>query len=204
LAEAAPGGDARSGPEDPAATGSDRAATEGTESALNRLMVNYQHGDRTSAEELIRLVSPMLYRYLTWPAINRMDGEDLLQECWLRVHKARHTFRPPAPVLPWIFAIARHTKIDAHRRRIRVKSREFEVEVLPETANPPPRHKAEEGLLDLLAELPESQREVLLLMKVSGMSLSEVARVTSSTVGAVKQKAHRGYSRLRKLLEERS
>jgi RNA polymerase sigma-70 factor (ECF subfamily) len=54
----------------------------------------------------------------------------------------------------------------------------------------------------LIAELPESQREVIVLLKVSGMSLEEVARATSSTVGAVKQKARRVYTKLRQALEK--
>jgi RNA polymerase sigma-70 factor (ECF subfamily) len=49
----------------------------------------------------------------------------------------------------------------------------------------------------LLAPLSESQREVLEMLKVAGMSLEEVARATSSTVGSVKQKAHRAYKKLR-------
>jgi RNA polymerase sigma-70 factor, ECF subfamily len=53
---------------------------------------------------------------------------------------------------------------------------------------------------ELLAALPESQREVLLLLKGCGMTLEEVARTTSSTVGAVKQKAHRAYQCLRAAL----
>jgi RNA polymerase sigma-70 factor (ECF subfamily) len=52
----------------------------------------------------------------------------------------------------------------------------------------------------LVAALPEAQREVITMLKVGGLSLEEVARATSSTAGAVKQKAHRGYDRLRKLL----
>jgi RNA polymerase sigma-70 factor (ECF subfamily) len=55
-------------------------------------------------------------------------------------------------------------------------------------------------MAELLAPLPESQREVILMLKVEGMSLDEVARATSSTVGSVKQKAHRGYERLRERL----
>jgi RNA polymerase sigma-70 factor (ECF subfamily) len=49
----------------------------------------------------------------------------------------------------------------------------------------------------LLAPLPESQREVIEMLKVAGMSLEEVARATSSSVGSVKQKAHRAYETLR-------
>jgi RNA polymerase sigma-70 factor (ECF subfamily) len=53
----------------------------------------------------------------------------------------------------------------------------------------------------LLAALPDAQREVLTMSKVAGLSLEEVACATSSTVGAVKQKAHRAYKRLRQLLQ---
>jgi RNA polymerase sigma-70 factor, ECF subfamily len=53
---------------------------------------------------------------------------------------------------------------------------------------------------DLISPLPESQREVLTMLKVNGLSIEEVARATSSTVGSVKQKVHRAYQRLRALL----
>ena len=52
---------------------------------------------------------------------------------------------------------------------------------------------------DLLKTLPPAQREVIVLLKVRGFSLEEVARTTGSSVGAVKQKAFRGYQALRKL-----
>jgi RNA polymerase sigma-70 factor (ECF subfamily) len=62
-----------------------------------------------------------------------------------------------------------------------------------ETSNLPPFEV-------LMAALPESQREVLAMLKVNGLSIEEVARATSSTVGSIKQEAHRAYERLRKLL----
>jgi RNA polymerase sigma-70 factor (ECF subfamily) len=52
----------------------------------------------------------------------------------------------------------------------------------------------------LISSLPETQREVLVMLKVSGLSLEEVAKATSSTIGAVKQKAHRAYETLRRAL----
>jgi hypothetical protein len=53
----------------------------------------------------------------------------------------------------------------------------------------------------LLPTCSRLRREVLTMLKVGGLSLEEVARATSSTVGAVKQRAHRAYKRLRKLLQ---
>ena len=55
----------------------------------------------------------------------------------------------------------------------------------------------------LLAVLPESQREVVAMLKFSEMSLEEVARATASSVGSVKQKAHRAYEKLRERLTAR-
>jgi RNA polymerase sigma-70 factor (ECF subfamily) len=53
----------------------------------------------------------------------------------------------------------------------------------------------------LVSPLPESHQQVLTMLKVFGMSVEEVARATSSSVGSVKQKAHRAYDRLRELLQ---
>jgi len=75
------------------------------------------------------------------------------------------------------------------------------MEVLPERpAQVEPREMLP-AFDTLVAALPESQREVVTMLKVGGLSLEEVARATSCTVGGVKQKAHRAYERLRKLLQ---
>jgi RNA polymerase sigma-70 factor (ECF subfamily) len=176
----------------------------GAERELPDLMVRYQQGDTFAVDELVRRLSPGLLRFFAAAPSSANDAEDLLQECWIRIHKSRHTYRSPEPVLPWVFAIARHTRLDGYRRRRRREAREVLV------ADPPDRfaHSEEtpavepEKFARLLAILPESQREVILMLKVSGMSLEEVARATSSTVGAIKQKAHRAYARLRLILSE--
>ncbi len=163
-------------------------------------MAGYQRADPGAAAELIRQVSPLLYRFLAASVGTRVHAEDLLQECWLRIHRARHTYRSGEPVLPWLYAIARHTRVDGFRRRRRIESFEIAVEQLPEPAVRPEGHgeTAHPPLDELLRTLPESQREVLLMLKVTGMTLEEVARATGSTVGAVKQKAHRAYEKLRR------
>lgn len=167
------------------------------------LMIQYQHGDREGVEELVRRVSPSLLRFFLAPSALRAEAEDLLQECWIRIHAARHTYRPSEPVLPWMFAIARYTRLDGYRRNRRRQLREVLTSDPPESWSPQ-GHFADprsERVGEMLKSLPDSQREVVVMLKVSGMSLEEVARATSSTVGSVKQKAHRAYDRLRTLLE---
>jgi RNA polymerase sigma-70 factor (ECF subfamily) len=174
--------------------------------SLETLMDAYQRGDRAAADTLIERVSPALYRFFTAHTGDRRHADDLLQDAWFRVHKARHTYRPGERLLPWLYAIARHVKIDAFRKR-RSELYEESLDATP-GRTPAIAAPAIDGgaktleLEQLLAELPDSQREVISLLKVSGLSLEEVARATSSTVGSVKQKAHRAYTKLRALLSE--
>src|SRR5207253_4391947 len=98
------------------------------------LMGGSQLGDREAATALIDRVSPQFYRFFMPQLMSRRFADDLLQQTWLRVHEARHTYRAGEPVLPWIYAIARHVRVDSFRKSRRLESRELQVEVLPETA----------------------------------------------------------------------
>ncbi len=173
---------------------------------LQQWMASYQKADRDAASALVESVSPMLLRFLAGPLQTRPFAEDMLQDCWLRIHKARHTYRPGSPVLPWIFAIARHTRIDAYRRRKRIDAKEllFDEQVEPRQQVGRPADAPDFDVWRLLERLPESQQVVIRMLKVSGMSLAEVANATGTTVGAVKQKAHRAYERLRVMLQDPS
>jgi RNA polymerase sigma-70 factor, ECF subfamily len=176
-----------------------RALVEG---GLRDLMVRYQSGDQAALERLVAQFSLPLLRFLSGPQIAHADAEDLLQECWMRIHRSRHTYRQSEPLLPWIYAIARHTRLDGLRRRQRLARRELLVAEGPDRPAPAPGGSRQPDVMALLDRLPPSQREVVLLLKISGMSLEEVARATGSSVGAIKQKAHRAYTTLRELLEK--
>jgi RNA polymerase sigma-70 factor (ECF subfamily) len=174
---------------------------------LEELMERYQQGDTAAVTMLITRLSPALLRFFRVQMLSRRYSDDLLQDTWLRIHEARHTYRPGEPALPWIYAIARHTRVDHYRKARRAETREQQVERLPEPAAAEfgrAEHFGRTGvdLPAVMGELPDSQREVIAMLKISGMSLEEVARATSSSVGSVKQKAHRAYNKLRELLTE--
>jgi RNA polymerase sigma-70 factor (ECF subfamily) len=170
-------------------------------SDLEMLMARYQQGDFTAATALIHRLSPQLHRFFLVQLASRRDADDLLQETWLRIHEVRHTYRAGEPVLPWFYAIARHLRVDHYRKANRAAGREARLDEMPEVAAVlPARFGGTPDLEALLAPLPESQREVIEMLKIAGMSLEEVARATSSSVGSVKQKAHRAYERLRERL----
>lgn len=160
-------------------------------------MARYQHGDFSAASTLVDRLSPQLHRFFLIQFSSRRHADDLLQETWLRIHQVRHTYRPGAPVLPWLYAIARHVRVDHYRKTQRSAAREQSLAEGGEIAEP----AADGGDLEMmLALLPESQREVIAMLKISGMTVEEVALATSSSVGSVKQKAHRAYERLRETI----
>jgi RNA polymerase sigma-70 factor (ECF subfamily) len=164
-------------------------------------MLGYQQADAAATTVLIRQVSPLLLRFFASQCGSRQEAEDLLQDTWLQIHKVRQTYRPSEPVLPWIYAIARHVRINGYRRSQRIRSREQLMDSFPERPSPPAPESARLPDFDeLMATLPPGQREVVSMLKVSGMSLEEVARATACSVGSVKMKASRAYERLRAIL----
>jgi len=172
---------------------------------LEMLMSRYQQGDFGAAAAMINRISPRLHRYFVAQSLSRADADDLLQETWLRVHKVRHTYRPTEPALPWFYAIARHIRVDHYRKSVRTAARERELDAIAMEPSTMPREDNPMARLEeWLAPLPASQREVITMLKVEGMSLEEVARATSSSVGSVKQKVHRAYKKLRETISTAS
>src|ERR1700726_2803502 len=140
---------------------------------FEQLMARYQQADPGAVAVLVERLSPQLYRFFASQLGNRTDAEDMLQDTWLRIHRVRHTYRPSEPLLPWVYAIARRVRVDSYRKRERIASRETSAYVLSEL----PAHEEETSNLplfeELVASLPESQREVLTMLKVNGLSIEE-------------------------------
>ena len=166
-------------------------------------MERYQQADPDAATALVAALSPALLRFFRTQQATREQADDLLQETWMRIHRVRHTYRPGEPALPWVYAIARRVRVDGYRRTSRIANFEISQAKLPEPQAPVEPENPIPCFEALIAALPESQREVVTMLKVGELSLDEVARATSSTVGAVKQRAHRAYETLRKLLAVR-
>src|SRR5436305_15319119 len=79
------------------------------------LMARYCDGDAHAFRELYAQVAPRLLGYLIKMARNRAVAEDLLQQTFLKIHKARAAYVRGADPLPWIYAIAHRTFIDRAR-----------------------------------------------------------------------------------------
>jgi RNA polymerase sigma-70 factor (ECF subfamily) len=176
------------------------------------LMARYCDGDASAFRELYAVVAPRLLGYLVKMARSRAVADDLLQQTFMKVHRARAAYVRGADPVPWIYSIAHRTFLDEARRQKRAVVRVGDTEELPELhadlhgeaadRRDEPRADPElvKATLDALAELPEQQREAVVLTKLDGKSVAEAAEIAGTTVGAMKVRAHRGYEALRKLL----
>jgi RNA polymerase sigma-70 factor (ECF subfamily) len=168
------------------------------------LMGRYVDGDATAFRALYALVAPRLLGYLLKLARQRALAEDLLQQTFLQVHRARGAYIRGADPVPWIYAIAHRTFIDAARATKRAVVKVGDGEQLPDVAaalpDDGPDPDAVRAALAALDQLPVAQREAVVLTKLDGKSVAEAAQIAGTTVGAMKVRAHRGYEALRALL----
>jgi RNA polymerase sigma-70 factor, ECF subfamily len=176
-----------------------------------QLMQRYQAGDADAFRELYRLVAPRLLGYLSRLTRSRAVADDLLQQTFLKIHRARGAYVAGADPMPWFYAIAHRTFLDEARRTKRaiVRTSGDDVPEIPagltgESADriDEPRVDPElaRAALDALDTLPDQQREAVVLTKLEGKSVAEAAAIAGTSVGAMKVRAHRGYEALRKLL----
>lgn len=174
---------------------------------LRRLMVAYQAGDAASFERLYAALAPLLRRFLLGLARDAARVEDLLQDTFLQLHKARHTFDPAYAVAPWVYAIARHVFLADSRRRWRrireVAPLEEETALVPGTDAGGTAGATAHDLDRALARVSEERREPLLLHHVWGWRFEEIAARLGIREGAARLRAHRALGQLRKLLGER-
>ena len=170
-----------------------------TESPLEQVMEAYVLGDAAAFGQLYRRVSPSLYSYLLRLTRDRARAEDLLQITFVKMHRARSSYIPGAPPVPWILAIARRAFLDERRMKksrfedLSPDGKLPECQELKETSN----DELRDSLTEALEGLPEKYRRAIHLTKIAGFSLTEAANLLETTRAAVKLRVHRGYNLIR-------
>jgi RNA polymerase sigma-70 factor (ECF subfamily) len=165
-----------------------------------------QDGDRVAYATLLTEVAAVVRNFVRRRLADTDAQEEVVQDTLLAIHRDRHTYDPARPFRPWMFAIARHRLLDhfdKQRRRSRI---EVLAEVQAEAEDPASsdagaRDRRAPGLLrHALAQLSRTQREIIEMLKLDGLSVAEISTRTGMTASTVKVTAHRGYKRLRALI----
>jgi RNA polymerase sigma-70 factor, ECF subfamily len=171
--------------------------------AMNR----YAAGDDRAFPDLYAVVAPRLTRYFGRRLREKAALPDLVQETLLRLHRARRSFVPGSPVIPWVLTIARHQLIDWKRVSLREEAvqggrldrsadhRTFGA--FPSGEEVVAAREVAECLDRALTAVSEPQRAALRLVKGQGLSLAKAATALGTTTTGVKLRTHRACRVLR-------
>ncbi len=178
----------------------------------DELVASAMVGDPGAVGRVIALIRPLVVRYCR-ARLGRLDrssvsADDVAQEVCLAVLTALPGYRIQGrPFLAFVYGIASHKVIDAHRASTR--NRSDPVADVPDSAESEdgPEQRALRVELSgemkrLLDTLPDKQREILVLRVVVGLSAEETAEAVGSTAGAVRVAQHRALARLRRSMPE--
>ena len=183
-----------------------------------RLMLEVRGNSAAAFEELVaryqgRLVT--LFRHLVG---NHQQAEDLAQEVFLRVYRARETYQPGAKFATWLFTIANRAAANAVRDRSRRRevtlpshdsgplgARPFDRMLQTSSGQMPSRQldkaEAREIVRMSIESLGERQRMAVLLSKFEGMSYAEIGEIMEISPQAVKSLLWRARENLREVLQ---
>jgi RNA polymerase sigma-70 factor (ECF subfamily) len=165
---------------------------------LRALMASYQAGSLEAFDQLYELMAPPIRGFLRRRASDPEHVPDLVQETFLQMHRARHTFDPAYPPLPWAMAIARHVWLMHERTRRRRPQPTVDVDALPI----PVRAEADAyvdqaDVRAALSTMTEERRRATVWHHVLGLSFREIAARLGIREDAAKLRSSRGMSELR-------
>lgn len=154
-----------------------------------RILAKMRARDEAAFTELTRQYGASIYSLQCWLTGDPSLAEDLTQETFMALWRGISEFRAEASLRTWVHRIARNVALQ-HLRRPGVKTVPF-ADATDYTAKEDTAELAERAVLReivraALAELPQEQREAVVLNKLSGLSHREVARVMGRPLGTVK------------------
>ena len=175
--------------------------SEGEPRTDEALMRAYVDGDHGAFRLLFERYAPMLLRLVSRHLRSDELAREVVQQTFFQLHAARHDFRSDAKLRPWVFTIAMNLVREHYRRASRRKELALDEARLVARERPPLDGRERAILLRAAMEqLPENQREVVVLHFFEERPFAEVAEIVGSTEGAVRVRAHRAYKRLKELL----
>jgi RNA polymerase sigma-70 factor (ECF subfamily) len=182
------------------------------------LMLRVRDGDAAAFEELVGLWQDRLVTLFRHHTGDHSTAEDLAQEVFLRVYRARAGYQPTAKFSTWIHTIANNVASDLRQRAYRRLERGVPMNVSASqsgigleqiavaASGQRPARQADRGELQdivqrAIAGLSDNQRMAVLLAKFEDCSYDEIAAAMGLSVPAVKSLLHRAREQLREALE---
>lgn len=163
-------------------------------------MLEVQRGRIELFDQLVARHRSRMLRFATSKLLDESAAEDAVQEAWLAVYAARHTYRPEFAVSTWVYTVLINLCRRHARRRQQVRTVQLPLDSCQGRESTPlallMAAERRELLHALLDELPESEADALRLRFFSGLMFEEIAAAMDSSVGGAKVRVRRGLERL--------
>ena len=193
----------------------DRGSEEQTDEAL---MLAYARGDASAFERLYARHKGPTYRYFLRHTSERAIADELQQDMWLKVVRARERYAPDARFTTWLYTLARHRLVDHWRaqhgtRCVSLDDDSVEHADAMRAAGDTGDDRCDplglvidgqagRRLLQALDDVPAAQRDAFLLHVEAGLSLGEIAGLADVPAETIKSRLRYAYRRLRAALED--
>lgn len=165
------------------------------------LMTAYADGDDSAFAALFERYSRLIFRILRRRVRREEDANELVQQTFLQLHRARDQFEPTRKLRPWLMTIAFNLNRQHYRRRMRRPEEQLDFEPAHTgTCDNVERASNARLVRQAVSCLPEGQRDVISMHWFEERTFAEVAEILDLSTSAVKVRAHRGYKALRQIL----
>lgn len=179
------------------------------------LVSNYISGNEKSLEILIDRHSQRIYSFIFSKVYDKDVSEDIFQDTFIKVIKTlkRGSYNEEGKFLPWVMRIAHNLVIDYFRKNTRMPKFEgaddFNIfSVIGDPAMNAERQiikeQIDDDLRSLVDELPDDQREVLIMRLYQDMSFKEISENTGVSINTALGRMRYAIINLRKLIEKNS
>ncbi len=178
------------------------------------LMLAYAAGEAAAFDSLYARHKGGLYRYLLRQCRQGGVADELFQDVWMNLIRARASYAPTAKFTTWLYRLAHNRLIDHYRAsgHLTLVSADDEVHAdvvaaIPGARDDEPQVRVEarelgERLRAAVAALPPPQREAFLLQQEGGLSLDAIAEVTGVGTETVKSRLRYALAKLRESLSD--
>lgn len=146
-----------------------------------------------------------VFAYCVYVTGDKDQASDIFQEVFIKAYKSLHTIRETDKAANWLFRIARNECLNSLKVTQRNAKRNVDIEDTYESdqlSSPASGYTDDVEIMKwALTQIPEEQREALLLAEFEGFSLKEIADMTGATLSNVKVRIHRAKNKLQKILQ---
>ena len=191
-------------------------ATKSSRSVDHELVKKVLEGDGTAYRGLVERYQGRIYSVCYGMVRNREDARDLAQEAFVKAYKNLHRFRLQSSFYTRICRIAMNVSIDHLRRQKTRRAEAFDEGIatresggvisLEHRRHDPGRNlerkRLQARIVDALDQLPEEQRQVVVLREVEGLAYKEIAAVLDIPEGTVMSRLYYARKKLQSALKE--